>query len=178
MGSYPKPPSPAGSRPITPAPFAAHDGLVAARDHQCTGGDERRASTLVRDVSQLSQDQSRVGAVVSVSTRPPRGQHTGHTVECVDLDTGIVCDAGHSGCSCSVTRFGERILLERRSGLGGFGERRDLVEPDQFDSAHSSGVEHPVKFLQFLGISAGNQYSYAHSSGTELLLGFRILRFG
>src|SRR5437879_1330338 len=72
---------------------SVHDGFPGrSGDRHRTH--ERGAEPLVRNVLELREDEPQVGLVVTVPPGPPRRQHTGHAVECVDGEPGIVRDRG------------------------------------------------------------------------------------
>ncbi|ANI41204.1 acyltransferase [Mycolicibacterium vaccae 95051] len=89
--------------------------------------------------------------------RPACAEHTGHAVERVDLQTGVVCDGGDAGRGVGVAGLGQRVLLERRPSLGRLVERRNVIERQQGQFGHARGVEHAAQLGQLLMVAAGDQ---------------------
>jgi len=131
-------------------------GLTGAEDQRARRH-ERRAPALLGHVAELAEQQRRVCRVVAVPSRPARAEHTGHPVEGVDLESGIVGHGGQARRGERVARLGQRVLFERRTGFRGLVERRHVVERQQRQPRHPRGVEHAAQLVEFLAVAAGDK---------------------
>ena len=93
----------------------------------------RGTEAVVGHVGDLLEHQPHVGLVVLGHPGPPRGQHTGHAVERVDGEPGVVRDRRQSGVGKGVAGLDERVLLERGPGLRHVGRAGERIQADQTD---------------------------------------------
>ena len=68
-------------------------------------------------------------------------QHTGHAVHGVDRESAVVGDGRQPGVVHRLDGLGQRVLLERRAGLGTRLVRRHVVEAEQLDLAAEDAAQ-------------------------------------
>src|SRR5436190_2913318 len=99
---------------------------------------------------------------------PPRGQHTGHSVQHGHDEAGVIGDGGQPGCLGCSAGLDERVFRECRTGLRNV---LHIVESDQLDAEQR--LEDPTELFDLALVTTRQDDAEAHNAAESSWCGAR-----